>query len=267
VYGFLGLNNTRSSFKNITIPAPALNISAYNDITSPWVDPRTAKIPYEATSYDDPKRGLWYYAASNETFTIAELKSGGNCQPTATYKWGFSFLILFICLLLTFFWSVGTYILWLKAHLALRNHGEPESAGDYKAIIELAAAMNNEFAKHDENVEFLRERQIQGKVKHIMNGGTMWYDSPAQEKEFNFWDEFKEWAKRDKWWWPAYLLSTGSFITGACLYFPWFMISLFVLIGTFVARTVGQTGKSRCLIVLFFLLSSFIPMIAVLPKE
>jgi hypothetical protein len=253
---------------NIDLDPPSLNITAFspglyrNDQYYNWTDPRTGKQPFTRNS---ALTVGYYYAATNETFDVAKLRVDGSCQPTKSYQWGFSFVLLFICLILLGVWSIGTYILWLKAHLALRIHGEPQIAGEYKAVIELAAAMNNEFSKHDENLEFLRERQIKGKIMHMINGGTIRYDSPSPDKSFSFWDGFKHWAKRDKWWWPGYVLSSLFFVLGAFISNSLWIMSGFMLGGIFAARTVGQTGKSQCLIGLIFLILGIILAVLLAP--
>jgi hypothetical protein len=225
-----------------------------------FVNNRTGELPAGFTLSGD---SLYYYNTTREVFDTTKLRENGACQPTSTYKWGFSFLILFICLLLLLIWSIGTYIMWLKAHLTLRANGKPEPVGEYKAVIELAAAMNNEFSKHNENTEFLRERQIQGKIRHAMNGGTMWYDLPNQEKEFTFWKGFKRWAKKDKWWWPAYLFPLMLNLLSVRYGPHVFLVSSVVFTGIFITRTVGRSTKSRCLIVLIFTILTIITVIAV----
>jgi hypothetical protein len=263
IYGISGLNNTKSTFRNQTLSSPSLNITAYEaaEIWNGFVNPN-GMFAYTNIKFQT----VYYYGTTQEYFDTEKLQANGSCQPTSTYKWGFSFMILFICLLLVLLWSIGTYIMWLKAHLALRAHGEPEIVGEYKAVIELAAAMNNEFGKHNENTEFLREQQIQGKIRHVMNGGTMWYDSPLQGKEFTFWDGFKRWVKKDKWWWPAYISSAAFLVLGSCKT-DLFFISLFLFMGVFTARTVGQTWKSRCLIVLIFTTFGIIVEIALMGRH
>jgi hypothetical protein len=251
---------------NITL-FPLGQFDRQYDFNDSWVDPRTGEQPFGLDSEDGPPM-TYYYATTNETFDSKQLQENGSCQPSKTYKWGFSSLILFVCLLLLFCWSVGTYILWLKAHMQLQACGEPDVAGEYKAVLELATAMTHEFKKNDECIEFLRERQIKGKIKHVMNGGTIWYDSPMQEQKITFWTGFKQWAKDEKWWWLVYALSLTFFIIGACFigsHFPLFLVSLFLLIGVVLARIVGQTGKSRFLIVLIFLLLSIVPAVTTAP--
>jgi hypothetical protein len=260
-YGLLGLNDTKSTFMDFNLESPSLNITVstngYADTQLfDWVAVYTGGLPPGVPHAWDHGYDYYYYSTTNETFDRATLKTKGSCQPTQTYKWGFSFLLLFICLILLSVWSIGTYILWLKAHFLLLTHGEPPIVGEYEAVIEMAAAMNKEFDKHDENLEFLRERQITGKIKHVMNGGTMLYNSPAQEKDVSFWNGFRQWARKEKWWWwSAYVLSLSLSIVGVCIPSRVLLIASFLLVvGVTVARTVGQTGKSRCLIVLIFLI-------------
>lgn len=170
-------------------------------------------------------------------------------------------MLLFICLILLLVWTFGTYILWLKANLAMRHHKDAEVAGEFKAVIELASAMNNEFGKHGENPGVLRERQIQTLVKKELHGGTIMYHSPLREDNFRFREGILRWIKRDRWWILTFVISlvcmlgsllssfegtTGGFIFG--------IFSVFVSSGILMARMIGRTKRSRVLILVIFLL-------------
>jgi len=272
-YGFFGLNQTNSTFFTADIPSPAINITAYYIdprlgwadcygveaiYGTTWTDPRTGKQPF-----NDSSKATYTTSTNNETCVLGDSTTQGKCQPDVTYKWGFSFLLLFVCLILLLVWTAGTYILWLKARLAMRHHEDAEIAGEYKAVLELASAMNNEFGKHGKNPGVLRERQIKTVIKNELNGGTMMYHSPLREEEkFKFHHGFKRWIVRDKWWMLAFSISLpcifgpmfgalrGSMGRG----FPFAIFSVFVAAGILVARMVGTTKRSRILLLVIFLI-------------
>lgn len=218
-----------------------------------WTD--TAGIRY----FNDPSQATYTTSSENETFVLGDPKTQGKCQPDVSYKWGFSFLFLFIFLIILLVWTAGTYIMWLKARLAMRHHVDVEIVGEYKAVINLASAMNNEFGKRGENPGVLRERQIRSKMKKELNGGTMMYHSPLREIKFKYSDGFKRWLTRDKWWILAFTISlicvaapiasrrSGGFLLG--------IFSFSVAAGILAARMIGRTKRSRILmLVIFFVL-------------
>lgn len=156
--------------------------------------------------------------------------------------------------------------MWLKARLDLRHHDDAEIVGEYKAVINLASAINNEFGKHGANPGVLRERQIRSLMKKELNGGTMMYHSPLRENEFKYRDGFKRWLKKDKWWILAFTISlvcvlaptlTSSY--GVAYGAPkggilFGLFSVFIAASILAARLIGRTKRSRVLMIVIFLL-------------
>jgi hypothetical protein len=143
----------------------------------------------------------------------------------------------------------------------MRHHKDTEIAGEYKAVIELASAMNNEFGKHGENPGVLRERQIRTKIKQELLGGTMMYHSPLRENKFRFREGIGRWLTRDKWWILTFVISLVcvlgpmlSSLGGRMGAFLFGIFSNFVAAGILVARLVGRSKRSRVLILSTFLL-------------
>lgn len=87
-YGFYGLRNTTTIWKNLTLPPPALNISAFylqnlaNTIGetnstlfgNSWVIPGTAQQPFK-------NKSQMSWTSSNLTYNIQYLEENGACQP------------------------------------------------------------------------------------------------------------------------------------------------------------------------------------------
>ncbi|TID18941.1 hypothetical protein E6O75_ATG06062 [Venturia nashicola] len=275
-YGFFGLKQENSTFFNSTLPSPIINITAtYIDPSVKWAKGYSNYAIYGnnwtdtsgARHFDDPSQATYTTSSGNETFVLGDPTTQGKCQPDVSYKWGFSFLFLFIFLIVLLVWTVGTYIMWLKARLALRHHDDAEIVGEYKAVINLASAMNNEFGKHGEIPGVLRERQIRSIMKKELNGGTMMYQSPLRENKFRFRDGFKRWLIKDKWWILAFTTSLicvvapnatsystyGSFLFGT--------LSLFIAVGIPAARIIGRTKRSRILMLAIFLVLGLLTII------
>lgn len=110
-YGFGGRNHTNSTFNKtgdiIRLAPPVLNITA-SYILSPyygWED-------YLDSNNEDNRAYLW----NNNTYFMDYISTHGSCQQENTYKWGFSYLLLFIVTLLTTIWAIGMwsrFLAWL----------------------------------------------------------------------------------------------------------------------------------------------------------
>ena len=255
-YGFYGTNNTNSTFENYTLPAPSLNISAYYIASTviyggAWIDPSTGKQPF--ANYSDAT-----FLSSGVTYPLDYMSQNGSCQPLGTYQWGFSFLLLFIFLLTLFIWSIGTYIFWLRAHHTLRVREIHEIPGEYKAVIELAAAMRREFSKEGKDPTYLKEHQIIREIRRDLKGGRIMHENPiTQQSKHRFRVVLARWFKRDRWWLLGYVILTVIWITlllpglfdRAAFFF--FILSLTTSLGILLAMFIGRKTGSRVLMVLF----------------
>lgn len=77
MYGFYGLENKTSTFAELTLEPPVLNISAfylpYTYFGASWTDPRTQLQPFKNQS-----RNAWIY--ENDTYDLPYISSRGVCQ-------------------------------------------------------------------------------------------------------------------------------------------------------------------------------------------
>ena len=107
-----------------------------------WEDPRTGERPFN--NYYSAKYAL---PGTDVVLNLDEVNASGSCQQTATYKWGFSFLLLFIVLVLFIVWILGTYFLWLDAHLHSRLDMVKRDMGLYRAALDLASVIQSDLDK------------------------------------------------------------------------------------------------------------------------
>jgi hypothetical protein len=278
-YGFYGLNQTESIFGNVSdygknpnIPSPSLNISAYyidpgsiftnarhgnmelgNVVTGTnWIDPRTGQQPFS-----DKQKETYTTANASQVLALGDSSTKGKCQPDGSYRWGFSFVLLFICQLLLLLWTTGTYTMWLKARLSMRHHRDNYIAGEYTALLGLAAALNHDFEKQGEDTNLLKERQIRIKIKKVLKGGSMMCHSPLRDNNYCFRDGVARWMKKNKWWLVALTLSSiCAIVSGNAVWYTryWrtlictFTFSVIVAVGILMALPIGQTNRSRILI-------------------
>ena len=184
------------------------------------------------------------------------------------YKWGFSFLQLFVCIILLAAWTVGIHIMWIHTHytLALRNRLAEEISGEYRAILELAAAIETELDISDIDLCLLREQQLKDRIAKEIRGGTVAYAYPeATLKVHSIRKGLEAWFKKDKWWFLAMLVVTAicstywSFpvdpVMWATPIYAWLWIWIWlwgIWFGQFWAFCIGTTVGSRLLIILFW---------------
>ncbi|USP80363.1 hypothetical protein yc1106_07637 [Curvularia clavata] len=234
---------------NITLDAPALNITAYTL--------EDTRIP--AYNKSGAKGMAWI--KDGELFNRAYIEDNGQCQNTGTYKWGFSFLQLFLCILLLLAWTIGIYIMWLYTHYTLLLHSRlsEEVSGTHRAVLELAAAMQSELDLADLDVSLLREKQLDERIRKEIRGGTVNYANSEEKRGmYSIRRGLREWWRRDKWWFVAIFCMTvlcstlwmaGFQIRGGV----WFWIWLWsIWFGQFWAFCIGTTTGSRLLIILFW---------------
>lgn len=211
------------------------------------------------------------------TYDHAYIKLHGRCQPSKvtfhqfppfprmyshfcsqTYKWGFSFIQLFIMVVLLTCWSIGTYVLYIRAHIAMlkRGHSTP-IAGEYQAVFQLADAMDAQLDQEPESVEktdkhVLGEEQLRQRIKNDLKGGSISYkDSLLHNQDANTetraW-RTRDWIKKEIWWLCLLAIAVvGCFVTA--WFVPYVVAPYLLPLQVLFAMYVGQTGKSR--VVLF----------------
>jgi hypothetical protein len=179
------------------------------------------------------------------------------------YLWGFSFVQLFICMLLLLAWTLGIYALWLHTHytMTLRKRLYEDISGNYRAILELAAAMQRELHVEHVNPSVLREKQLKERVNKEILGGRISYINPTSEPEiYSMLKAFRAWSKTERWWLLAMMIiSIFCSIGWLSIFFPlgtseiwlWFW-SLSVWLGQLSAFCIGSTAGSRLLIISFW---------------
>jgi hypothetical protein len=157
-------------------------------------------------------------------------------------------------------WTIGIYTLWLRSRTIMKRRGRSAVAGEQKAIIELAAAMHDQLAQHEQEHGFdkssLSEARLRRRINKDLRGGSISYESSllsVEEDEKNdpsrsFWN----WTKREKWWLTALFATLGITATSS-IFVPIHGLGIHTFpleIG--LTMYIGTTGKSRA-IVLFWL--------------
>ncbi len=214
-YGFFGLTNAKTTWMATTLPAPALNISAYYlssrqpDFGWNWTDPRTDMEPFSIESVSGQPM-----SARNKTYTMDYILENGTCTPQNVYSWGFSAWQLSILLGLLFLWSLGVYLMWLKAHLTIKLRGGLKVPGPYQSALRFANAIHTEFVGEEKTANSLTEAEMRMLLSRYHGGGAVSMESSSSSGvTFSFRQGLWRWMKREWQWILAWLLSAGCFIS------------------------------------------------------
>ncbi|CAN9432354.1 unnamed protein product [Alternaria alternata] len=180
-YGFNRGDKINSTFGGQLLPPPTLNISAPSLIKTDsseytFYEDRFFRIT------NDPSEMLWAY--DNKTYNFKYLQENGKCQAALDYKWGFSYIQLFIMVIFHIVWTLGLFIMWIRACMVMkkRGRGRGDVAGENKAVFELAAAMReqmNEPTKEEgDDVSALTETKLRRRITKDLRGGSISYTTP-----------------------------------------------------------------------------------------
>lgn len=243
--------NTKSTFNKSgeiqSLPAPTLNIEpAYHpsgDIT-PLSNTISEQIVYEimpekqwgySTIGQDgfryPESAKYILPDTNRTLSVEDLNRLGNCQQTATYKWGFSFLLLFIFLIFFMVWVLGTYVLWLDVYLNSRLDIVKRNMGMYRAALDISSVIQSDL---DGDIDAMTPNSVlQSRLKADKQGGRIGLQSldtalPPNTRMMSV----HEWGRNGGYsrWTPRLTLVITSILGGFLLIpLPLVLINILVL--------------------------------------
>lgn len=228
IYGFLGQNDTESLFQypngtNVTISKPTLDISAYLAVSyksdplavssnTQWYGRYSWNYnPYgrywvSSISKDAPfinSNPMFYYADSGTDYSLELMNMRGRCQQPSQvrYKWGFSFLLLYVFLLTWLIWTIVMYVLFLDSYCHSRLNAAKRQMGLRRAILDLSVAMQ----KHLKLDDTLMHADSQ--VSSLVEGTQISYqnimlDTLPPPRIQNA--KFLPWIRREKWWLTAF---------------------------------------------------------------
>lgn len=289
-YGFFGHNDTNSTFNNgdrtFRLSAPSLNISAlsanYSCFWGPgssfdpttcffgagWQDPRSQEYPFKG-----PDNVAFTISNSNDKYDINYIKANGVCQQLSTYQWGFSFLLLFVFMLFTAVWALGTYVLWRDAYLNSRLDRASRDMGTLRAVLDYAATIKKDLGTA--SADDIGDRQLKAQIgsdrKRYMIGyealGQM--DLPlSRSAEIKIWRQafnVRAWAKQEKWLLTSWSFSLAIIITMAGLFWipglssfsVLYLPPLCLMYGATMTMLAGRSQRSRTAIFFSFTLLGF----------
>lgn len=181
-YGFDRKYNAASVFNRSgdiqTLGAPGLNITStytaagFSALAEPFNGVRSGDGDASNFIRDDMSKAMWIW--KGEVYNMSYVLSEGQCLPTMTHNWGFSFLGLFITMVFTATWSIGMYIMWLDAYLNSRFSRANRDLGTYRASWDFAEAMRRDMAD-GAVTEAMSNREVKKRVRQARNGNRVRY--------------------------------------------------------------------------------------------
>ncbi|KAM7194553.1 hypothetical protein V8F20_007909 [Naviculisporaceae sp. PSN 640] len=264
-FGFFGLNNETGDLLNITttfgeteLDPPALNISAFylskDEFGYDWTDPRTNTKPFS----NESNAAMYQTGTPSTTYTYDYIQEHGSCVQQQTYKWGFSFLQVFVMSILLLIWTCGTFVMWLGAHKALVQHVDRDVPSGFKAAYMLATSLNLQLAGIHKSTALLTTKQLSQIVERDLAGrGIMTEEVTTLESaNYSMWRACRVWMKHHPWW-SVWLTVLTAYLTWWPLLFysVWLAImyghfSVVALhLGSVIALAVGSTRKTQALFI------------------
>ncbi|KAI0543983.1 hypothetical protein F4679DRAFT_589929 [Xylaria curta] len=215
-YGFYGLSNRSSQFMSTRLDPPTLDIEAYfvtkawpdgpDLYGSDWTDPRNQDG--NSHPFRDVLRRAWEY--SNKTYSLADINTGGSCAPeTDVYRWGASFLQLFIIMILLSVWALGVFLLWLFYHLRLQAIGKSKAPRGYQALEILTKNVNEQLQKSGFKLSAITDHQTKQLIKKRSGGGSISFKGLLEVQPLQSWIRTE---------WPYAFASSSLFSASLALF-------------------------------------------------
>ncbi|SCO31282.1 uncharacterized protein FFNC_01974 [Fusarium fujikuroi] len=195
-YGFDGKggrqtrNGQKTYFRNQTLNWPPLNIKAFylpNSFYWNWTAEFTGEVSKEDQNpYGD--RSALTFLVEDGLYNLKDVQAGGVCQPIKSgesieYQWGFSFLQLFVMIVLLHSWSVGLVVLWTTAHLTLQRNDIAASPEGWKSLLRMTDRIKEQLMSTGLIWENLTDKELQDEIQLLLTGGPVPMLSGGSEPE------------------------------------------------------------------------------------
>ena len=104
------------------------------------------------------------FSGSNTSIAENKIDRVGTCQQTAKYKFGFSFLLLFVVLVLFIIWLLGTYLMFVDAFVHTKLDLAKRDMGIYRAVLDISSVLNTD--THNDILGSLTPNRMLKKTLH-----------------------------------------------------------------------------------------------------
>ena len=284
-YGFLGLSQADTTFNYsgnlVNLTRPSLNITAIfwkEDWITDEFSNGTDWWQYPFGYYWEAPTGIRPFHNFSEpiftngqyTYDLQELNNRGRCQQDGvTYKWGFSFLVLFAFVIMFLVWCFGMYVLWLDAFLHSRFDRVGRSMGLQRAILDLAYCMQRDL--DETGRDMVSNQELQTRIRRDLKGGCITYEmldpkllplsraaelrvrtagwrQRARETDKKEW--LKEWLKKKRFSLAVFVLSLGFLAAALAGTHAPLITAIFSTCASGTVLMISNAHKSRWLICL-----------------
>lgn len=220
-------------------------------------------------------------------YNSTELKSNGICQPikdkvrsssitihranktqnsVQKYQWGFSFLQLYVVVILLALWSIGMGVLWKVSHDMLESNHREVASGNWKGLLDLAETIRMQVKDAGIDIDNLSDQQLEDEIQSVLHGGSV----SSQHMPTNSFS-ISCWLWKSKWPVIVGILATVLMATehalrpysfglygyaapgGNSTYCILMFVPLYTMLCLSVSLTVGNTLKQKFVV---FMLSS-----------
>jgi hypothetical protein len=134
---------------NSELPPPILNITTNN--------------------FEDSTHAIYY---DGQTLSADFLMQNGMCAPQELYKWGFSLILLFMFLAVTWFFSLAFYGIWMHSYWRGQPGDKNRAFGSLRAAVTVTMSMQEELGgaiadmDNDKMKKELRRRGAGVRLRH-----------------------------------------------------------------------------------------------------
>ncbi|CAG9945436.1 unnamed protein product [Clonostachys rosea f. rosea IK726] len=169
-----GQNNT--TWGGERLQGPPLNITAFYLPRADFISKDTESI-WNYKDKNDPlftDKSLMTYSLSNEAYDMATIQKNGTCQPIQNrYQWGFSFLQLFINIILLSLWTIGMALVWVKSHLTLKLNGFAAIYNNWKGLLEFTEVLGGQLKAAKIEYLSIDDKQLELEIEKLLQGGSV----------------------------------------------------------------------------------------------
>ena len=134
--------NKSSVFNGTQLSAPTLNITAYS----------TSFVRKHYDEYEYPRFSIGresveadlpvMYSVAGKAYELQDiLHHRASCVNQSDYQWGFSFLLLFLFLIVTIVWTLGMCVMYQDAYWNSRLDRIPRNLGLFRGVADVNKAL------------------------------------------------------------------------------------------------------------------------------
>lgn len=168
------------------------------------------------------------------------------------------------------------YIMWLYAHITTKRRGRQHIAGEYRAVLELARAMQKQSVvdndKHSIDTTDGTEAELRRRIVKDLKGGAISYNTELLSNLEDQggalgWRSVKAYLKKEKFWLLALVvLVGGSIALGVLNALPEGTCVVGLTLALIITLCVGTTPNSRRIIMFwcFWILAVLPELLAVI---